>query len=213
MISSPTVLITMYSVKPFLQEAVQVTSRILCELCTGHSYPLPSFEPLTTAHECSAAAGNPCAEDLHIDRRRDPPAASAAAFSSSDATSASSASSHGTVTGIVQRYFIVDSTDAFQKFRADAWERVKGYHLGPTNRATTSDLHETCGGRPWERIGTLRRATKAPIRIYCFPQETRHLACLRGIAMRHQPTGHGRERSTIRDRAITRRRVPTRGQL
>ncbi|KAF8551779.1 CDC73-domain-containing protein [Imleria badia] len=101
--SSPTALITMYNVKRFLQEAI--------------------FEPSTTARERAAAAGNPRAEDLlHIDRRRDPPTAS---FSSStNAASTSSASSHGTGTGTVQRYFIVDSTDALQKFGADAWERV-----------------------------------------------------------------------------------------
>ncbi|KAG8217065.1 RNA pol II accessory factor, Cdc73 family-domain-containing protein [Butyriboletus roseoflavus] len=105
--SSPTALITMYNVKRFLQDAV--------------------FEPSTTARERAAAAGNPRAEDLlHIDRRRDPPTASAATFSSSTSTSSTvvSAASHGTGTGTVQRYFIVDSTDALQKFGADAWERV-----------------------------------------------------------------------------------------
>lgn len=83
-----------------------------------------SFEPSTIARERAAAAGNPRAEDLlHIDRRRDPPTASAAAFpSSSNSSSTSPAASHGT--GTVQRYFIVDSTDALQKFGADAWERV-----------------------------------------------------------------------------------------
>ncbi|KAI9570684.1 RNA pol II accessory factor, Cdc73 family-domain-containing protein [Boletus coccyginus] len=104
--SSPTALITMYNVKRFLQEAV--------------------FEPSTTARERAAAAGNPRAEDLlHIDRRRDPPTASAAAFSSStNASMTPSAAAHGAGTGTVQRYFIVDSTDALQKFGADAWERV-----------------------------------------------------------------------------------------
>ncbi|KAF9228911.1 RNA polymerase II-associated protein [Gyrodon lividus] len=71
------------------------------------------FEPSSTARERAASAGNPRAEDLlHIDRRRDPPTASS--------TSSSSPSTQGTV----QRYFIVDSTDALQKFGADAWERV-----------------------------------------------------------------------------------------
>ncbi|KAF8546823.1 hypothetical protein OG21DRAFT_1577055 [Imleria badia] len=89
-------------------------------LYTRYSVCLSSFEPSTTARERAAAAGNPRAEDiLHIDRRRDPPTASAAAFSSS-----TDAASHGTGTGTVQRYFIVDSTDALQKFGADAWERV-----------------------------------------------------------------------------------------
>jgi len=92
-------LITMYNVKRFLQEAV--------------------FEPSTTARERAAAAGNPRAEDLlHIDRRRDPPTASAAA------SSTASSLSHSSGSGTVQRYFIVDSTDALQKFGADAWERV-----------------------------------------------------------------------------------------
>jgi len=107
--SSPTALITMYNVKRFLQEAV--------------------FEPSTTARERSAAAGNPRVEDLlHIDRRRDP--ASAAFSSAPTGPSSSSASSHGGSSssggggGTVQRYFIVDSTDALQKFGADAWERV-----------------------------------------------------------------------------------------
>lgn len=91
-----------------------------------HSPRQPSFEPSTTARERAAAAGNPRAEDLlHIDRRRDPPTASAAAFSSTSITSTgSSAASHSTSSGTVQRYFIVDSTDALQKFGADAWERV-----------------------------------------------------------------------------------------
>ncbi|KAG6378190.1 RNA pol II accessory factor, Cdc73 family-domain-containing protein [Boletus reticuloceps] len=104
--SSPTALITMYNVKRFLQEAV--------------------FEPSSTARERAAAAGNPRAEDLlPIDRRRDAPTASTAALSSSTlAPSTSSAASHGAGTGTVQRYFIVDSTDALQKFGADAWERV-----------------------------------------------------------------------------------------
>ncbi|KAF8135724.1 RNA pol II accessory factor, Cdc73 family-domain-containing protein [Boletus edulis] len=104
--SSPTALITMYNVKRFLQEAV--------------------FEPSSTARERAAAAGNPRAEDLlPIDRRRDATTASTAALSSSTlAPSTSSAASHGAGTGTVQRYFIVDSTDALQKFGADAWERV-----------------------------------------------------------------------------------------
>ncbi|KAF9232047.1 RNA pol II accessory factor, Cdc73 family-domain-containing protein [Melanogaster broomeanus] len=68
------------------------------------------FEPSSTARERAAAAGNPRAEDLlHIDRRRDPPTASSASPSK---------------LGTVQRYFVVDSTDALQKFGADAWERV-----------------------------------------------------------------------------------------
>ncbi|KIJ63413.1 hypothetical protein HYDPIDRAFT_92825, partial [Hydnomerulius pinastri MD-312] len=71
------------------------------------------FEPSTTARERATAAGNSRAEDLiHIDRRRAPPTATASSSSSSSAQ------------GTVQRYFIVDSTDALQKFGADAWERV-----------------------------------------------------------------------------------------
>ncbi|KAH7884842.1 RNA pol II accessory factor, Cdc73 family-domain-containing protein [Phlebopus sp. FC_14] len=71
------------------------------------------FEPSSTARERATAAGNARAEDLlHIDRRRAPPTASV--------SSSSTSSSQGTV----QRYFIVDSTDALQKFGADAWERV-----------------------------------------------------------------------------------------
>ncbi|KAF8547891.1 hypothetical protein OG21DRAFT_1516896 [Imleria badia] len=106
MISSPTALITTYSVKRLLQQAI--------------------FEPSTTTRERAAAPANPHAEDLlHTDRQRDPPTASAASFSSStNAASTSSASSHGTGTETVQRYFIVDSTDALQKFGADAWEMV-----------------------------------------------------------------------------------------
>ncbi|KIK93036.1 hypothetical protein PAXRUDRAFT_829392 [Paxillus rubicundulus Ve08.2h10] len=71
------------------------------------------FEPSSTARERAAAAGNPRAEDLlHIDRRRDP------------STASSGSSSASSTQGTVQRYFIVDSTDALQKFGADAWERV-----------------------------------------------------------------------------------------
>lgn len=93
--SSPTALITMYNVKRFLQESV--------------------FEISSAARERAAAAGNSRVEDvLHIDRRRTPHTASGAA-------SASSSSGSGSA---VQRYFVVDSTDALQKFGADAWERV-----------------------------------------------------------------------------------------
>ncbi|KIM63855.1 hypothetical protein SCLCIDRAFT_116100 [Scleroderma citrinum Foug A] len=93
--SSPTALITMYNVKRFLQESV--------------------FETSSTARERAATAGNPRAEDvLHIDRRRAPPTASGAA--------STPGSSSGF--GALQRYFVVDSTDALQKFGADAWERV-----------------------------------------------------------------------------------------
>ncbi|KAL4065086.1 RNA pol II accessory factor, Cdc73 family-domain-containing protein [Scleroderma yunnanense] len=94
--SSPTALITMYNVKRFLQEAV--------------------FETSSTARERAATAGNPRAEDvLHIDRRRAPSTASGIA---------STQGSSGGPGGAVQRYFVVDSTDALQKFGADAWERV-----------------------------------------------------------------------------------------
>ncbi|KAI5982806.1 RNA pol II accessory factor, Cdc73 family-domain-containing protein [Pisolithus albus] len=62
------------------------------------------FEASTSARERAASAGNPRAEDVvHIDRRRTPPTVSG---------------------GTIQRYFVVDSTDALQKFGADAWERV-----------------------------------------------------------------------------------------
>lgn len=74
-----------------------------------------SFEISSAARERAAAAGNSRVEDvLHIDRRRTPHTASGAA-------SASSSSGSGSA---VQRYFVVDSTDALQKFGADAWERV-----------------------------------------------------------------------------------------
>ncbi|KAI6037815.1 RNA pol II accessory factor, Cdc73 family-domain-containing protein [Pisolithus marmoratus] len=70
------------------------------------------FETSATARERAASAGNPRAEDvIHIDRRRTPPTVSGA-------TSAPPSS------GAIQRYFVVDSTDALQKFGADAWERV-----------------------------------------------------------------------------------------
>ncbi|KAG1853489.1 RNA pol II accessory factor, Cdc73 family-domain-containing protein [Suillus subalutaceus] len=69
------------------------------------------FESSSAARERAAAAGNSRAEDvIHIDRRRVPPS------SSSQPTSTSR--------GDIQRYFVVDSTDALQKFGADAWERV-----------------------------------------------------------------------------------------
>lgn len=69
------------------------------------------FESSSAARERAAAAGNSRAEDvIHIDRRRVPPS------SSSQPTS--------TPRGDIQRYFVVDSTDALQKFGADAWERV-----------------------------------------------------------------------------------------
>lgn len=70
------------------------------------------FEASTSARERAASAGNPRAEDVvHIDRRRTPPTVSGT-------TSAPPSS------GAIQRYFVVDSTDALQKFGADAWERV-----------------------------------------------------------------------------------------
>ncbi|OAX39460.1 RNA polymerase II-associated protein [Rhizopogon vinicolor AM-OR11-026] len=69
------------------------------------------FESSSAARERAASAGNSRAEDvIHIDRRRIPPS------SSSQPSSASR--------GEIQRYFVVDSTDALQKFGADAWERV-----------------------------------------------------------------------------------------
>lgn len=70
------------------------------------------FETSVSARERAASAGNPRAEDvLHIDRRRTPPTVSGT----------TSALPSG---GAIQRYFVVDSTDALQKFGADAWERV-----------------------------------------------------------------------------------------
>ncbi|KAJ8587871.1 CDC73-domain-containing protein [Rhizopogon salebrosus TDB-379] len=69
------------------------------------------FESSTAARERAASAGNSRAEDvIHIDRRRVPPSSSSQPSSSSR--------------GEIQRYFVVDSTDALQKFGADAWERV-----------------------------------------------------------------------------------------
>ncbi|KAH7890141.1 RNA polymerase II accessory factor [Phlebopus sp. FC_14] len=72
------------------------------------------FEPSTVRKRTTASGNARTGDLLHIDRRRTPPTASA--------SSSSTSSSQGTV----QRYFIVDSTDALQKFGADAWERVIG---------------------------------------------------------------------------------------
>ncbi|OJA11911.1 hypothetical protein AZE42_06132 [Rhizopogon vesiculosus] len=69
------------------------------------------FESSSAARERAASAGNSRAEDvIHIDRRRIPPSSSSQPSSTSR--------------GEIQRYFVVDSTDALQKFGADAWERV-----------------------------------------------------------------------------------------
>ncbi|KAG2117616.1 RNA pol II accessory factor, Cdc73 family-domain-containing protein [Suillus clintonianus] len=67
------------------------------------------FESSSAARERATSAGNSRAEDvIHIDRRRVPP----------------SSSSQPTPRGDIQWYFVVDSTDALQKYGVDARERV-----------------------------------------------------------------------------------------
>ena len=98
-----------------------VSSKNLCTFfyiyrdLAHHAHTPHRFETSSAARERAATAGNPRAEDvLHIDRRRAPPTASGPA--------STPGSSSGL--GALQRYFVVDSTDALQKFGADAWERV-----------------------------------------------------------------------------------------
>ena len=82
------------------------------------------------------------------------------------------------------------------------------YHLGSTNRTTTSDIHETSGRRVRKRMGALRRRPKTPIRKQRLPQETRYPPRIPSLASRHQQTKYGCQWTSFRDCPITWGRFP-----
>ncbi|KAH9967788.1 RNA polymerase II accessory factor [Lactifluus volemus] len=92
--SSPTSLITMFNVRRFLQESMHVLFIVL-------------FEPSAEARAHAAAEGTTRAEDLiPIDRER------------------TVVEPGGQTRASAQRYYVVDSVEALNKFGADAWDRV-----------------------------------------------------------------------------------------
>jgi hypothetical protein len=96
----------MYNVRRFLQESMHVLSAVLLSLTTDQN-PIRRFEPSADARARAAAEGTTRAEDLiPIDRER------------------TTIEPGGQARASAQRYYVVDSVEALNKFGADAWDRV-----------------------------------------------------------------------------------------
>jgi RNA pol II accessory factor, Cdc73 family, C-terminal len=97
----------MYNVRRFLQESMHVLSTFLLLLSTDLTIPTHRFEPSADARARAAAEGTTRAEDLiPIDRER------------------TTIEPGGQARASAQRYYVVDSVEALNKFGADAWDRV-----------------------------------------------------------------------------------------
>ncbi len=98
----------MHNVRRFLQESMHVLSTVLLLTATDFDQiPPHRFEPSAEARARAAAEGTTRAEDLiPIDRER------------------TTIEPGGQARASAQRYYVVDSVEALNKFGADAWDRV-----------------------------------------------------------------------------------------
>ncbi len=98
----------MYNVRRFLQESMHVLSAVLLLSATdSDQISTHRFEPSAEARARAASEGTTRAEDLiPIDRER------------------TTIEPGGQARASAQRYYVVDSVEALNKFGADAWDRV-----------------------------------------------------------------------------------------
>ena len=97
----------MHNVRRFLQESMHVLSSLIMSSNWIDQIPTHRFEPSAEARARAATEGTTRAEDLiPIDRDR------------------TTIEPGGQARASAQRYYVVDSVEALNKFGADAWDRV-----------------------------------------------------------------------------------------